>query len=87
MANRGQSPVNIQTTPSIFEDHPTDSKGSKWAISPYHVDYQHFIEYGISIAKTTALTKSNSMMTFILISAGLLCFALFFKSVDYFEKI
>jgi len=27
------------------------------------------------------------MLTIILLVAGLLCFALFFKSIDYFEKI
>jgi len=27
------------------------------------------------------------MLTIILFAAGLVCFALFFKSIDYFEKI
>jgi hypothetical protein len=31
--------------------------------------------------------KLSVMLTVILFAAGLLCFALFFKSIDYFEKI
>ena len=31
--------------------------------------------------------KSHIMLTIILFAAGLACFALFFKSIDYFEKI
>jgi hypothetical protein len=31
--------------------------------------------------------KSHYMVTIILFASGLICFALFFKSIDYFEKI
>jgi len=31
--------------------------------------------------------KDVVMLTIILFAAGLICFALFFKSIDYFEKI
>jgi hypothetical protein len=31
--------------------------------------------------------KFHGMLTIILFATGLVCFALFFKSIDYFEKI
>jgi hypothetical protein len=31
--------------------------------------------------------QNNFMLTAILFLAGLICFALFFKSIDFFEKI
>jgi hypothetical protein len=31
--------------------------------------------------------KNSAMLTIILFLAGLVCFALFFKAIDYFEKI
>jgi hypothetical protein len=31
--------------------------------------------------------KSIGMLTIILFASGLVCFALFFKAIDYFEKI
>ncbi len=31
--------------------------------------------------------KIENMLTMILFASGLICFALFFKSIDYFEKI
>jgi len=32
-------------------------------------------------------SKSFGMLTIILFAAGLVCFAFFFKSIEYFEKI
>jgi hypothetical protein len=32
-------------------------------------------------------SKSIGMLTIVLFAGGLLCFALFFKAIDYFEKI
>jgi len=33
------------------------------------------------------IIKIKSMLTIVLIVAGLLCFVLFFKSIDFFDKI
>lgn len=32
-------------------------------------------------------TKQKAMLTIILVLAGLACFALFFKAIDFFDKI
>jgi hypothetical protein len=31
--------------------------------------------------------KTSTMLTAILVLAGLICFALFFKAIDFFDKI
>jgi hypothetical protein len=31
--------------------------------------------------------KINIMVTIILVAAGIICFALFYKSIDFFDKI
>jgi hypothetical protein len=38
-------------------------------------------------AEIIMLKKNKKMLTIILVLAGLICFYLFFKAIDFFEKI
>lgn len=40
-----------------------------------------------SNSRFNRIRKINIMTTIVLIAAGLLCFGLFFKSINFFEKI
>jgi hypothetical protein len=42
---------------------------------------------GVDVAGMIKIINQNDMLTLVLFLAALICFAIFFKSIDFFDKI